>query len=398
MSPRVDDTGSSPAYRGHMRVQIPRSELPPLAVDMALGATLAVLQLADNLGSLGWWTALEGSALLCLSLRRRTPLLALSAMGALFAIGSVANVPAEGHFLPLLAGLLIAAYSAAAFEPSLTRSAVALAVLMAGVNLDLVVHGLPEDENVVFRFAELGVAWLVGRAIRRRRVEADVLADHARRLAVEEKARAAQAVADERARLARELHDVIAHNVSVMVVQAEAAEQILKSDPDLATPPLRSIQTAGRQTIVELRRLLGILRDGDDELLTTPQPALGQLDALVAQVEQAGLPTRLSIAGTPRKLPTSLDLSAYRIVQEALTNALKHAGAAGAEVAIRYRLDALEIEIIDDGRGRSGNGHVGHGLIGMRERVALFSGTFDARNRSDGGFIVRAVLPLEADE
>jgi signal transduction histidine kinase len=229
-------------------------------------------------------------------------------------------------------------------------------------------------------------------------------------------------VAEERGRIARELHDVVAHSVSVMVVQAGAARRTMAASPDQATTALGQIESTGRQALVELRRLLGLLRDGDrgDGAALTPQPGLEHLESLAAAAREAGLPVEVTVEGEPRPLPAGVDLSAYRIVQEALTNSLKHAGPARARVRVCYGREALEVQVTDDGRGersaaRAGEGLVvvtigpdgvlelpgrrdggGHGLIGMRERVALFGGTLEAGADPGGGYRVAARLPLDA--
>jgi signal transduction histidine kinase len=204
-----------------------------------------------------------------------------------------------------------------------------------------------------------------------------------------------EAVAAERSRIARELHDVIAHSVSVMTVQAGAAEEMLRVDPARALEPVRAVQATGRQALVEMKRLVGVLREGDDELGLAPQPGLADVERLVAQVREAGLGVELRIEGSPRPLPLGVDLSAYRVVQEALTNALKHARGAAAVVTIRYGEHDLTVEVTDDGTPVE-TAAGGHGLVGMRERVGIFGGTFDAGPRETGGFAVRALLPLEA--
>jgi signal transduction histidine kinase len=224
-----------------------------------------------------------------------------------------------------------------------------------------------------------------------------VLGDRERRAQIAERERdvaAREAVVEERARIARELHDAIAHNVSMMVVQAGAERRVLDSSRGSTREVLTTIEQIGRGALTEMRRLVGMLRsDADDP--RAPQPGLDDVPTLVTQVREAGLPVELRIEGERRDLPVGVELSAYRIVQEALTNALKHAGDASASVSIRYGADALELEIVDDGTGgaaRSEGG--GHGLVGMRERVALFGGRFDARRSPGGGFVVRAKLPI----
>jgi signal transduction histidine kinase len=205
---------------------------------------------------------------------------------------------------------------------------------------------------------------------------------------------AREAVVEERARIARELHDAIAHNVSMMVVQAGAERRVLDGEGGTTLEVLETIERIGRGALTEMRRLVGMLRsDSADEL--APQPALDDLPKLVAQVREAGLPVELRVEGERRELPVGIELSAYRIVQEALTNALKHAGDARASVHVRYAPDSLELEIVDDGAGASApvpSG--GHGLAGMRERVALYGGRLDAGRRPSGGFAVRVLLPI----
>ena len=224
-----------------------------------------------------------------------------------------------------------------------------------------------------------------------------VLGDRERRVQLAERERdvvAREAVVEERARIARELHDAIAHNVSMMVVQAGAERRVLEPDSAPTREVLETIETIGRGALTEMRRLVGMLRsDAADPL--TPQPGLDDLGLLVAQVRDAGLPVDLNVEGERRDLPVGIELSAYRIVQEALTNALKHAGNARATVNVRYGGESLELEIVDDGAGgpaRAAGG--GHGLVGMRERVALYGGRLDAGQSPGGGFAVRVLLPI----
>jgi signal transduction histidine kinase len=224
-----------------------------------------------------------------------------------------------------------------------------------------------------------------------------VVGDRDRRLVLAERElelTAREAVVEERARIARELHDAIAHNVSMMVVQAGAERRVVDPGAASTRETLQTIEHIGRGALTEMRRLVGMLRsDAADPL--APQPGLGDVPTLVDQVIAAGLPVDLRIEGEARQLPVGIELSAYRIVQEALTNALKHAGRAHASVAIRYGPDSLELEICDDGPGSEApvpGG--GHGLVGMRERVALYGGWFDARGDPGGGFAVRVLLPV----
>jgi signal transduction histidine kinase len=242
-----------------------------------------------------------------------------------------------------------------------------------------------------------GLAMLIARrAIRDRQLLAESLAARAELLERDQELRAHQAVAEERARIARELHDLVAHNVSVMVVQAGVERHALGEEQASARAAFAAIEQAGRQALAEARRLLGMLRRKGDSEELEPQPSIDQIDVLIEQVERAGLPVKLDIAGERVPLPAGVDLCAYRIVQEGLTNALKHAGPARAEVLLRYAPRALDIEVRDDGRGTpeaNGDG-AGHGLIGMRERVALYGGELETGPRTGGGFQIHAHLPL----
>ena len=224
-----------------------------------------------------------------------------------------------------------------------------------------------------------------------------VVGDREQRARIAERERdvaAREAVVEERARIARELHDAVAHNVSMIVVQAGAERRVLDGGNDSTREVLRTIEQVGRGALTEMRRLLGMLRsDADDPLM--PQPGLDDVTTLVTQVREAGLPVELRIDGERRELPVGIELSAYRIVQEALTNALKHAGDARASVHVHYGSESLELEIVDDGAGGAARApRGGHGLVGMRERVALYGGRLDASRRTEGGFVVRVKLPI----
>jgi signal transduction histidine kinase len=215
-------------------------------------------------------------------------------------------------------------------------------------------------------------------------------------LADEQEARAREAVSVERLRIARELHDVVANNVSVMSVQAAAADRVLEGDQPAIRGALESIQMTARSTIDEMRRMLGVLRAIDDEDQLAPLPGLADLDALAEQARATGLSVDVRVEGTPRALRAGLGLSAYRIIQEGLTNAIKHAGDCRAAVMVRYVPDALELEVVDDGSGDGLGGGTGHGLVGIRERVGLFGGELEMGRRDGGGWRLRARLPLLA--
>jgi signal transduction histidine kinase len=224
-----------------------------------------------------------------------------------------------------------------------------------------------------------------------------VVGDRDRRAALAERERdvaSREAVLEERARIARELHDAIAHNVSMMVLQAGAERRLLAADDGSTREVLEGIERSGRSALTEMRRLVGMLRSDRADPLA-PQPGIQDLPILVTQLREAGLPVDLAVDGSPHGLPVGIELSAYRIVQEALTNVLKHAADSHATVRVRYGADSLELEISDDGRGRSADAvNGGHGLVGMRERVALYGGQFSAGRRPNGGFAVRVLLPV----
>ena len=240
------------------------------------------------------------------------------------------------------------------------------------------------------------IAWALGDSMRTRRAYYAALEDRAARLERERDAQAQIAAAAERARIARELHDVIAHNVSVMVVQADGASYALDRSPERARRALSAISSTGRQALDEMRQMLGVLRSADERSGVAPIPGIGQLDELLDQTRASGLAVSFSVQGVPSPLPSGVALAAYRTVQESLTNVRKHGGpAARAQVLLRYCEDALVLTISDDGRGAAAlSDGAGHGLIGMRERVAVYGGTLEAGPRPGGGYRVTARLPL----
>ncbi|MFF5536866.1 sensor histidine kinase [Streptomyces cinerochromogenes] len=257
----------------------------------------------------------------------------------------------------------------------------------------------------VFQTVPFALAWVLGDSMRTRRAYFAQLEERAARLEKEREAQAKVAVAAERARIARELHDVVAHNVSVMVVQADGAAYVMDAAPDQAKKALETISSTGRQALAEMRRLLGVLRTGEHQESGeyVPQPDVEQIDDLIEQCRSSGLPVDFKVEGTPRPLPSGVELTAYRIVQEALTNTRKHGGPnAGASVRLVYFDDGLGLLVEDDGKGaphelydEGGADGQGHGLIGMRERVGMVGGTLDAGPRPGGGFRISALLPLK---
>jgi signal transduction histidine kinase len=289
--------------------------------------------------------------------------------------------------------VVLIVYSVAAREPR-RRSIAATAYALVGLLAIIVVApDLQLADELPFSAPIIVVAWVLGRTFRARDQRARTAESHAASL----EATSARVLEEERARIARELHDVIAHSVSVMVVQAGAARTQLDWDAGPVRDALLAIERSGREALEEMRRLLGMLRQDQRETDLLPQPGLRSVPALIDQVRATGLDVQLSIAGTPEPLPPGVDLSAYRILQEALTNTVKHARASLAMVRLTYRASWFDLEVEDDGTGVTAgraDGH-GHGLVGMRERVELYGGAFEAGSRNAGGFHVRASLPLE---
>jgi signal transduction histidine kinase len=329
--------------------------------------------------------ALIALAAVALAWRRRTPLIVVVIVAAVASVASIL-----GYWPEFALFFMIALYSAAASVERRRFLTVLIPVaLVSGIAVssgEYSERGLNWVEIAFGLMISAGIPILVGRMTfnRRRRVTRD------RELAARE------AVTAERAAIARELHDVVAHHMSVMVVQAGAARTVVDVDPAAAAEALRQIEASGRTGLAEMRRLLEILKAGDRDGDRAPQPGLERLDELLDGMRATGLAVEAVVEGEPRPLPPGADLSAYRIVQEALTNTLRHAGGASARVLLRYRPDALEVEVVDDGRGPAGDADpLGHGLIGMRERVQLFGGELEAGPRPGGGFVVRARLPSE---
>jgi signal transduction histidine kinase len=247
----------------------------------------------------------------------------------------------------------------------------------------------------VFVPVPFAIAWLAGFALRERTVRATAAEERAQRAEQEREAAAALAVAEERARIARELHDIVAHAMSVMVLQVGAVRHHLPEALEADREVLRGVESTGRTALTEMRRLLGALRREDEDAALLPQPGLRDLSRLAEQVGKAGLPVNLHVSAPTGSLPPTLDLSAYRIVQEGLTNTLRHAHASRADVTVARDADALCIDVRDDGHGGSPNGGGGRGLLGVRERVSIYGGEMTAGSAPEGGFLLRARLPLD---
>jgi signal transduction histidine kinase len=272
-------------------------------------------------------------------------------------------------------------------------------LLVAAVAAIVIVPGTPGVVKVATQWTLfVGVPFAAGRAIGSRVALTRELRANAQRLEREQQERARHAAAEERNRIARELHDVVAHSVSVMVIQTQAARWFAVNDREAARDALSSVQSCGRDALMEMRRMIGVFRHGEEELAGATAPALSQLGALVARARAAGLPVELRIDGEARDLSPGLDLVAFRVVQEALTNAIKHAGPARALVRVTFTTGALELEVSDTGRGpalaHGDMGGTGQGLLGMRERLVLYGGELQTGRARGGGFRVRARIPL----
>ncbi|MFF7648475.1 sensor histidine kinase [Streptomyces sp. NPDC007983] len=340
------------------------------------------------------------------ALRRRAPAMML---GLVIACG-IAQLALDVRINIVDFAMLVIVYTAACTAGRRT-SRLALAAAICAPSLATLrwpsAHESSGEAAVstVFVTIPFVLAWVLGDSIRTRRAYYAQLEERASRLEREREAQSKVAVAAERARIARELHDVVAHNVSVMVVQADGAAYVMDASPDQARQALETISGTGRQALAEMRRLLGVLRTGEPGEASdyVPQPDVEQIDELVEQARGSGLPVDFKVVGSPRQLPSGVELTAYRIVQEALTNTRKHGGPdVGASVRITYFDDGLGLLVEDDGRGAQrelyedgGADGSGHGLIGMRERVGMVGGTLDAGPRPGGGFRISALLPLK---
>jgi signal transduction histidine kinase len=270
-----------------------------------------------------------------------------------------------------------------------------LAIVLGGITT--VVNNVPGHltAELLFIPVDFGIAWAAGFALRERAEKAEAAEMRAAQAEREREAAARVAVAEERSRIARELHDIVAHAVSVMVLQVGAVRHKLPADLAEDKDALTGVERAGRRALTEMRRLLAAMRGEGEEAELVPQPGLDGLDSLLAEINRAGLPVELHVDGDPVPLPRGIDLSAYRIVQEGLTNALKHAHASDADVTVRYLPDELEIEIRDNGQGSSTTDGLGHGLVGVRERVKIYGGEMSAGTANGGGFVLSTRLPLD---
>jgi signal transduction histidine kinase len=330
------------------------------------------------------------------AVRRRWPLGGILVVLAAWTVGVVLGSRGGLQGAPLVVPIILLFYGLGAFaaeRPSV--SVLGLAVVL--IAIDALMAGGRQASNLpATEILGLLVPYALGRMVRARATRELAYREESELLDAGRDLSARKAANEERARIARELHDVIAHSVSVMVIQAGGARLVMDSDPERAEGSLRSVERAGRDALAEMRRLLGVLDAHKDPRALAPQPGLADIRDLLSRARAAGLSTELEIDGQPVTVSPALDLCAYRIVQEALTNAIKHAGPANAEVHIRWGMGALELEVSDDGRGPEAveGAPGGHGLVGMQERAVLHGGTIESGAGDGGGFTVRARLPL----
>jgi signal transduction histidine kinase len=379
----------------------------PSAIDAAVAVVACVvaeleLALSSAIQGSPWVNAIAAAgATLPIALRRRWPLAAAVMVAAVVAgQEALGGDLTENSITPLLS-LAMVVYGVSAYCDR-RRAFVGLAAVLLLLWLEVVLSDNTVGSDFLFTALLVFGPWLVGRIVATRVELAAELSDKADRLEREQDKQAELAVAQERSRIARELHDVVAHNVSVMVVQAAAARRMIDNDTNKAKEALGSVEQTGRAALKEMRRMVGMLGQGEDELLLTPQPSMDELDSLIERAREAGLEVDLEVEGERKRLESGVDLSAFRIVQEALRNTLKHAGPARAQIKLRYGDNDVEVDVSDNGRGvraETENGAVtGQGLVGMRERVAMLGGEIEAGYRQDGGFGVHARLPLEREE
>jgi signal transduction histidine kinase len=360
--------------------------------DVALTAVLTAAGLCEVLLEAHSWPRIRAAPLVLmvtvpLIWRRRWPLLVTAVVFIGVAISREA---------PYVDGIcaVVAAYAVGTHEKRRMVGLLELAVL--GLVVMAAFGGvLPSIPTFIAPFTLLLASWTVGAFVRQGRGKADALAERAHRLETEQRLQLAVAQADERARIARELHDVVAHSVSLMVVQAGAARQVVERTPDRALAALDAVGETGREAMRELRTILGVLGDGDAD--RDPQPTLADLGAIVATIRDAGLPVGLEVRGTARVLAPGLELTGYRVVQEALTNALKHSRLSPTRVVIEYGPQELVVEVLCDGPADSAWSPAGRGIAGMKERVAILGGRLEAGPGLERGFNVRAWLPIEQD-
>ena len=402
VEPTGDSTSSS-AAAATARGRWPRLlDAVPVSIFLALVFTAAGLVelLTRTSVSAGYHD--DSTTLIVLTVASGLSLAALWWSPLASLIGAVALLAAQAlagyEFTAAAVGVVIVASFATVTFDTARRAIAAGFAVAAGLVVVLIALPSFSWKTALATWLALSLVWVVAVVIRVYRGSIERAERRAALFAADREARAREAVIEERARMARELHDSVGHALNVVVLHAGAAQRMVETKPALAREALESIETAGRQALGDIERMLGILRAPDDETSYDKTPGMSQLETLCEQVREAGLPVELTVAGEVRPLPASLDLTAYRLVQESLTNTLKHAGKTRALVRVEYGGDALAIEVLDDGRGVTpATVGGGRGLVGMRERVATFRGELVAGPRAEGGVAVRARLPLETE-
>jgi signal transduction histidine kinase len=378
----------------------------PFSIDgviavVALVACELELGLSDHIGGPHWVNAIAAAGVtLPVAWRRPLPLVAAPLMAAFATWQEAMNGDLIENAVTPVVTLPLAVYSMGVLLDR-RRALIGYALSQALIWIAVILRADRTVDDFVFTLVLVGGPFLVGRIVSTRIELARELREKATRLEREQQERARLAVAEERARIAREMHDVVAHNLSVMVVQSSAARRMLDRNPERASEALASVEHTGREALAEMRRMLDMLRGEDEEAALAPQPSIDELDALLDRAREAGLDVDLEVEGERRRVQSSVDLSCFRIVQEALSNTIQHADANHARVRLRYGPSSVQVDVTDDGRAVSGpgadNGR-GHGLVGMRERVAMLGGNLEAGYRPSGGFEVRATLPLEPED
>jgi signal transduction histidine kinase len=330
-----------------------------------------------------------------LFLRHRFPFGAPTAtFAALVGFASVSNQAGNDLSFPFFCAIGAMATFGAAKERRIAYAGIPIAFATVSYVVLQFHNGLGEIPWISGFFV---AAWFVGFFLSSRSRQTEELRERAERLELERELNARAAVAEERARIARELHDIVGHSVSVMTVQASAVRRLLREDQEREREALQTVEDTGRAALAEMRRLVGVLRRPEEAPALVPQPSLEYVDKLVEQSREAGLDTKLLLEGEPADLPQGIDLTAYRFVQEGLTNAIKHANAKHAEVVVRYDNGTVELVVRDDGTGDGKGGGSGHGLVGIRERVAVYGGELSAGPRPEGGYELRARLPVTTE-
>ena len=325
--------------------------------------------------------------------RRRWPIPVL----AIAAVGTLATTMSGGNPLAQVGSIALASFTVGDRQNDRVLAALSVVAVASLLSFGFIVQDADPAEAVALTFAVLVPSWLLGDLVHTRRREALRREEERDRSVQAREERLRAAAAEERRHVARELHDVVAHAVSVMVIQAGAARQVLRTAPDDAEGALLAVESTGREAMTELRRFLGALADDDEPGGLAPQPGIGGIGTLLDRVREAGLPASLEVQGEPRSVPPSLDVAVYRIVQEALTNALRYARRAATLVRLTWEPAQLRLEILDDGPGTDAIAPSGRGLVGMRERASLVGGRLEAGPRIGGGYAVRAWLPLEPE-